>query len=114
MTDIDDAPLLVLTNLPDEATARSLAAALVEGRHAACVNILAPATSVYRWDGRVHSDAETPMLIKTTARAYPMLEKAIRDGHPYELPEIIAVPVTAGLPAYLQWVRDETRAADRT
>lgn len=111
MNEPDDV-LLVLTNLPDGEAAKTLAAALIEQRVAACVNILAPATSVYRWDGAVHTDTETPMLIKTTRAHYPMLEKAIRAGHPYELPEIIAVPVTLGLPAYLDWVRDETRRTD--
>jgi len=111
MNDADDV-LLVLTNLPDGEAAQTLAAALIEQGVAACVNILAPATSVYRWDGAVQTDTETPMLIKSTRAAYPMLEKAIRAGHPYELPEIIAVPVTLGLPAYLDWVRDETRRTD--
>lgn len=111
MTETDEV-LLVLTNLPDPDSARTLAAALIDGGHAACVNILAPATSVYRWEGAVQTDAETPMLIKTTRRAYAMLEQALRAGHPYELPEIVAVPVTAGLPAYLDWVRHETRAPE--
>jgi len=111
MNDQNDV-LLVLTNLPDADTAKALATTLIEQQVAACVNILAPATSVYRWDGRVQADTETPMLIKTTRTRYPMLEKAIRAGHPYELPEIIAVPVTLGLPAYLDWVRDETRCTD--
>lgn len=110
MTDpTQDEVLLVLTNLPDAAGAQTLATALIDAGLAACVNILAPATSVYRWEGRVHTDAEVPMLVKTTRAAYPMLEKAIRAGHPYELPEIIAVPVTLGLPDYLDWVRAETR-----
>jgi len=111
MTDATEV-LLVLTNLPDADAANRLAATLIEQRVAACVNILAPATSVYRWEGAVHSDAETPVLIKTTRSRYPMLEKAIRAGHPYELPEIIAVPVTLGLPAYLDWVRDQTGTTD--
>ncbi|QID16523.1 divalent-cation tolerance protein CutA [Nitrogeniibacter mangrovi] len=111
MTDTPDEVLLVLTNLPDADTAQALANALIEARVAACVNILAPATSVYRWQGKVSTDTEVPLLIKTTRAAYPMLASAIRAGHPYELPEIIAVPVTGGLPDYLDWVRDETRAA---
>lgn len=110
MTDTTTAEvLLVLTNLPDADSAGALARTLIESGVAACVNILAPATSVYRWDGQVHTDTETPMLIKSTRAAWPMLEKAIRAGHPYELPEIIAVPVTLGLPDYLDWVRSETR-----
>ena len=100
--------LLVLTNLPDRASAERLADSLVEHRVAACVNILAPCRSVYRWKGAVQRDEEHPMLIKTTAERYAALEQAIRSGHPYELPEIIAVPVERGLPAYLDWVASET------
>jgi periplasmic divalent cation tolerance protein len=100
--------LLVLTNLPDRAAAENLADALIAGRTAACVNILSPCRSVYRWKGAVQHDEEHPLLIKTTAERYPALEAAIRAGHPYELPEIIAVPIERGLPGYLGWVADET------
>ncbi len=100
--------LLVLTNLPDAASAEALAHALVEARLAACVNMLAPCRSVYRWAGAVETAAEVPLLIKTTAERYSDLERLIRERHPYELPEIIAVPITAGLPGYLAWVRDQT------
>ena len=81
---------------------------LIEQRLAACVNILAPCRSVYRWKGAVQHEEEHPMLIKTTAERYPALEKALRECHPYELPEIIAVPIERGLPAYLDWVGAET------
>ena len=100
--------LLVLTNLPDEDTARTLAGTLVESRLAACVNILAPCRSVYRWEGKVEDASEVPLLIKTTAERYPALEAAIRQYHPYELPEIVAVPIEHGLPDYLRWVISET------
>lgn len=100
--------LLVLTNLPDEASAMRLADALVKDHAAACVNILAPCASVYRWQGKLESAKEVPLLIKTTQAAYPRLEKLVRELHPYELPEIIAVPVETGLPGYLQWVAQET------
>jgi periplasmic divalent cation tolerance protein len=102
--------LLVLTNLPDRAAAERLAGALVEQRVAACVNILAPCKSVYRWKGAVQHDEEHPLLVKTTAERYPALEAAIRAAHPYELPEIIAVRVERGLPEYLAWVDAETKA----
>ena len=102
--------LLVLTNLPDRAAAEKLADALIEQRVAACVNILAPCRSVYRWKNDLQHDEEYPMLIKTTAERYDALEAAIRAGHPYELPEIIALPVERGLPAYLDWVAAETAA----
>jgi periplasmic divalent cation tolerance protein len=102
--------LLVLTNLPDRETADRLAGALIEQRVAACVNILAPCRSVYRWKGALQREEEHPVLIKTTAERYPALEAAIRAAHPYELPEIIAVPIERGLPAYLAWVDAETKA----
>jgi periplasmic divalent cation tolerance protein len=102
--------LLVLTNLPDRAAAERLADALIEKRVAACVNILAPCRSVYRWKGAIEHDDEHPVLIKTTAERYPALETAIQAAHPYELPEIIAVPIERGLPGYLAWVDAETRA----
>ena len=97
-------PLLVITNLPDAASARTLAGVLVEMRLAACVNILAPCRSVYRWEGRIEDTEEVPLLIKTTAARYAELEAAIRARHPYELPEIVAVPIAHGLPGYLAWV----------
>ena len=100
--------LLVLTNLPDLPAAQKLADALIEQRVAACVNILAPCRSVYRWQGKVQHDEEQPMLIKTTEECYAALEAAIRAGHPYELPEIVALPIERGLPAYLDWVAAET------
>jgi periplasmic divalent cation tolerance protein len=100
--------LLVLTNLPDRATAEKLADALIRKRVAACVNILAPCRSVYRWKGAVQHDEEHPVLIKTTRERYAALEAAIREAHPYELPEIVAVPIERGLSAYLDWVTTET------
>jgi len=100
--------LLVLTNLPDRATAEKLAEVLIQKRVAACVNILAPCRSVYRWKGAVQHDEEHPVLIKTTRERYAALEAAIREAHPYELPEIVAVPIERGLSAYLDWVTTET------
>jgi periplasmic divalent cation tolerance protein len=100
---------LVLTNLPDRESADRLARGVVEARVAACVNVLSPARSVYRWKGAVETAEEYPVLIKSTADRYPELEKTIRALHPYELPEILAVSVEAGLPAYLAWVEAETR-----
>lgn len=101
--------LLVLTNLPDAAAAHALAKRLIENRLAACVNILAPCRSVYRWQGKIEDAAEVPLLIKTSAARYTELEAAIRAAHPYELPEIIAVPLSRGLPEYLGWVVAETQ-----
>ena len=101
---------LVITNCPDEETANRIGLALIEEKLAACVNILPRVQSIYRWQGAVESATEVPLLIKTTAASYPALEAAIRERHPYDIPEIIALPVTAGLPAYLNWVAAETRA----
>ena len=101
--------LLVFTNLPDASSAKKLALELITARAAACINQLAPCTSTYRWKDNIETISEVPLLIKTTRSAYPRLEKLIREAHPYELPEIVAVPADAGLPAYLNWVREETR-----
>lgn len=105
----EDEVLLVLTNLPDQDSAQRLAQAIIAEHAAACVNILAACTSVYRWQGRVESASEVPLLIKTSRPAYARLQELIRKHHPYELPEIIALPVSAGLPAYLAWVTNETQ-----
>lgn len=100
--------LLVLTNLPDADTAKRIARLLVEQRLAACVNILAPCTSIYRWQNQIESASETPMLIKTTLLRYPALQAVLTEAHPYELPEIIAIPLHNGQPAYLAWIGTET------
>ncbi|MFZ2540562.1 MAG: divalent-cation tolerance protein CutA [Gallionella sp.] len=100
--------LLVITNLPDASSATKLAQHLIEERAAACVNQLPPCISTYRWQGKVESVTEVPLLIKTTQAAYLRLEKLIQAAHPYELPEIIAVSVIAGLPTYLSWIDNET------
>ena len=106
-------PILVFTNLPDRAAAIELACKLVDERLAACVNVMAECTSVYRWEGRNESAAEVPVLIKTLAQHYARLEELIKTSHPYELPEIIAVPISSGLPAYLKWIAEETSASDQ-
>lgn len=103
--------LVVLTNLPDDASARALAARLVESGLAACVNVLSPCRSVYRWQGAVEDAVEVPLVIKTTRARYAELERAIVDAHPFDVPEIIALPVTLGLPAYLDWIAAETGRA---
>lgn len=100
--------LLVITNCPDEATANAVALAAVEAGLAACANILPRVQSVYRWQGAIESASEIPVLLKTTAAAYPALEAKIRDTHPYDVPEIIALPIARGLPAYLNWLAAET------
>ena len=99
---------VVLTNLPDRDAAFALAHALVERRLAACANVLAGCSSVYRWKGAVESADEVPVLIKTRLSLYPQVEQAIRELHPYELPEIVVLPVQAGLQGYLDWIGAET------
>jgi periplasmic divalent cation tolerance protein len=105
-------PLLVLTNLPDVASAEKLAHALIESRAAACVNVLAACRSIYRWQGSVETAMEIPLLIKTTVANYPLVEQIVRAQHPYDVPELIATPITHGLPAYLDWVAKETDKHD--
>jgi len=100
--------VLVLNTCPDLATARALADHLVATRLAACVNIVPGIQSVYEWQGKVELGTECLLYIKTRRERYGALEQALRERHPYELPEIIAVPIEAGLPAYLQWVDHQT------
>ncbi|OVZ60380.1 divalent-cation tolerance protein CutA [Pigmentiphaga sp. NML080357] len=104
-----DEVVLVLSNAPDAETAQRIARRLVEGGQAACVNVGAPMRSIYRWQGEVESADEIPLFIKTTAARLQAVREAIAGLHPYEVPEIIAVPITEGLPAYLDWVRQETQ-----
>jgi periplasmic divalent cation tolerance protein len=101
------AVIAVLTNLPDSESAFNLARELVHLRLAACGNVLPRITSFYRWEGKDEQAEEYPLLLKSTAERYAELEAAIRARHPYALPEIIAWPITAGLPAYLSWVEAE-------
>ena len=101
-------PLLILTNLPDVASAENLAHVLVDGRAAACVNVLTPCHSIYRWQGKVEKAEEIPLLIKTTTVNYARVEEIVRAHHPYDVPELIAIPITHGLPAYLAWLATET------
>lgn len=108
-----DEILLVMTNLPDCAAAERIAENLVTEGVAACVNILADCTSVYHWEGKLNRTSEVPLLIKTTKAAYPRLQDALRKLHPYEVPEIIALPVSAGLPEYLNWVVQETQSGNQ-
>jgi periplasmic divalent cation tolerance protein len=100
--------LIAFTTLPDLQTAVKLADALVNAHCAACVHILPAGLSVYRWMGKVEQAEEVTLLIKTTDAQYPLLEKRIMETHPYDLPEIIAVPASHGLPGYLEWISRET------
>ena len=96
--------LVVLCTCPDRDTALRLADAAVRDRLAACVNLLPGVESVYEWNGRLERAHEVLLLAKTTSQAYPALETLWRSDHPYELPEVIAVPVSSGSESYLQWI----------
>lgn len=99
--------VIALSTCPDRASGRALAEQIVSSRLAACVNLLPGAVSVYRWNGGMQADEECLMVIKTTESRIPALRDWIRQQHPYELPELVAVPVSDGLPAYLEWVAGE-------
>jgi periplasmic divalent cation tolerance protein len=109
--------LFVFSTVDDARAARRLADSIVGAGLAACVNILPPVTSVFRWESEaadaaaaaVQAEEEVMLIIKTSADAYPALEARLRAEHPYELPEIVAVPLTRGLPAFLQWIEESTR-----
>ena len=96
---------LVLCTCPDLAVAKRIAESIVSQHFAACVNIVPGITSVYSWEGRIESEQECLMLIKTDSGRYTELERCILDQHPYELPEVIAVPLQHGYEEYLAWIR---------
>ena len=105
------AAILVITQMPDRASALALARSLVESRVAACVSVGAPVESLYHWQGKIETAQEIPLVVKTQPSRYGHVEAAIRAQHPYELPEIVAVPVVEGLAPYLKWIADETAGA---
>jgi periplasmic divalent cation tolerance protein len=104
-----DEAIVVVTNLPDLDTAQTLARRLVGEGLAACANVLPGVQSIYRWQGKVEEASEVTVLIKTMRSRFEALEEAIQRLHPYDLPEVIALPVVAALPAYLAWLQVETR-----
>ncbi len=113
---IDPLAILVLCTCPNESAALEIARILVKEGLAACVNRLAPVTSVYRWEGQICEASEQLLLIKTTNARYEALEMRLKALHPYEIPEIIAIPVVAGSSPYLAWLAAATDAptADST
>lgn len=102
--------IIALSTCPDLARGRAMAEELVETGLAACVNLVPGLVSVYRWEDNTQADPECLMIIKTTEEAVGSIREWIRQRHPYELPELVAVPVIDGLPAYLDWVADAVRA----
>lgn len=98
---------VVLSTVPDAQVGAALARILVEERHAACVNVVPEVRSFYRWEGSVHDEAEVLLIVKTDRERLGGLIAAIADGHPYECPEIVALPIVDGLPAYLEWIGEQ-------
>ncbi|GAB4232459.1 MAG: divalent-cation tolerance protein CutA [Acidobacteriota bacterium] len=100
---------VVFSTVPNPETGAEIARTLVEERLAACVNILAGLRSVYHWRGRVEDDSEALLIIKTTGTRLDRLFERLKELHPYEVPEMLALPVHQGWPDYLDWVRTETK-----
>lgn len=98
---------LILSTCPDLESAEALAEALIEEGLAACVSIVPAALSVYRWQGKIVKEREHLLLIKSREDVYPDLEEAIRSRHPYEVPEVIGIPVSDGLGSYLGWIDEQ-------
>lgn len=102
--------LLVTTTVPDAEVGQIIAEKIIEDRLAACVTLSAPGQSLYWWQGKISQDQEHTLFIKTKKDAYPRLEEKIHQLHPYDVPEIIALPVFTGSGDYLDWIDNETRA----
>ena len=98
--------MIIFSTFGDAETARKTARALVEEKLAACANIVPQIESIYRWLGKIETGAETLVIFKTTRDKYPSFEQRLRDLHPYEVPEILAVEAAAGWPDYLDWIAD--------
>jgi periplasmic divalent cation tolerance protein len=103
---------VVLVTCASEAAAEALATTLVEERLAACGNIVPGVRSIYRWQGAVQRDSETLLLLKTTAATVPALSGRVRELHPYDLPEVLALPVSGGLHEYLEWIEESTNLSE--
>jgi len=104
-----DTHLIVYCTCPPGEKALDIAETLVREHLAACVNVLAGITSFFHWEDKLQTAAEFLLLAKTTRARYPELESRLRELHPYELPEIVAVPMAYGLPDYLQWIQQEVQ-----
>ncbi len=105
---MDSQALVVYCSCPDQAIAERIAEAVVNERLAACVNLISGLTSIYRWEGQLQRDAELLLIIKTRSAVYPQLEARLRQLHPYQLPEIIALPIHTGSADYLNWIAANT------
>ena len=107
---MESQPLVVYCTSPDQTTAERIPEAPVAGRLAACANVVPGLISIYRWQGQVRREAELLLIIKTRGVVYSLLEARIRELHPYEVPEIVALPIQAGAAEYLGWLADSTGA----
>lgn len=103
ITPADSGLHVLFTTAPDEASALRIARALVDARLAACVSVLGPSTSIFRWQGAVETSREWPLMIKTAASRMPELKAALARLHPYDVPELVALPVVDGQPDYIAW-----------
>ncbi|MEN9433939.1 MAG: divalent-cation tolerance protein CutA [Pseudomonadota bacterium] len=101
--------LIVLSSWPDLTAAQQAARLLVEQHLAACVKLLPNTQSFYIWEGQLEQSTEIVLIIKTTQQRYDMLAQTLKHLHPYQVPEIIALPITKGLPAYLDWIDKSTQ-----
>ena len=101
--------LLAFSTFPDIETARRIAGQLVTENFAACANIVPAVESIYRWQGKIEQGNETLVLFKTAAARFTAFQEKLKSLHPYDVPEIICVPISDGLPQYLRWVVDNTR-----
>lgn len=108
MTQANDT-LLVFSSFPDQQTALDVADTLVAENLAACVQVSAPMTSIYRWQGEICRESEVALQLKCHRRVYPELAHRLVELHPYDIPELLAVAATEGLPAYLDWIKDNTK-----
>ena len=108
-----DSVIIALSTCPDEASAAHIAGTLVTEGLATCINRVAGVQSTYLWDGRLHDEAEILLIMKTTAERLPDLKIRLQKLHPYELPELVALPVSGGNEHYLDWVRMGVRREQR-
>jgi periplasmic divalent cation tolerance protein len=105
---MDSEYVVVLTTMPADGDAAAFARALVDERLAACVNLMPPMESVYRWEGRIEQETERQIVIKTARDRLVLLWDRVRELHPYEVPEFVVIPIIDGSDAYLRWVKEST------
>jgi periplasmic divalent cation tolerance protein len=105
----DMGSMVIITTVPDEILAVKITESLLQHRFAACVHVMPAGISRYRWQGKIETSTETMLIIKTAERRYGDVQAEITRIHPYDIPEIVALPIAGGLPDYLKWIDDETQ-----